>query len=76
MAMSWQQLEQDLEFPPGHPPEQAAHRDVAGTTAISDGQQGIGRQKGRAVESALFKPFLYILHFGTNYPMPAVIGGN
>lgn len=57
MAMSWQQLEEDLGFSSGHPPEQVAHGDVVGTTAISDGQQGTGRHKGRATEAAILNYF-------------------
>lgn len=34
------------------------------------------RQTQRAVEAAIFKPFLPVLHSGTNYPMAAVTGGD
>ena len=81
MPMSRRRQGKDLRFVigQGRLPEQAARRDAAGTAALSDGRRGTGGwgcagHKGRATELAIFKPFLLILRFGTNYPVPAVTG--
>lgn len=83
MAMSWRRQGKDLGsvVGQGRLPAQAARRDMTGIAAISNGWRGRGRggcarDKGRATELAILKPFLFILHFGTNYSVPAVTGCN